>query len=74
MGLTWHCHYCPAVFPQFKALTEHYEANHAQHLKRYSVTNKLGKGRGIVQTTSEDEACRFFGWTPDECKVTILPK
>ncbi len=72
--LKWQCQYCPLEFPHFKALVTHYEDCHRHRLERFQVINKGGKGQGIIQATSEDEALRFFGWTPDECKIAILPK
>ena len=46
-----YCHYCPESFPHFRALLEHYESQHAQHLRQYAVVNKSGKGRGAVKAT-----------------------
>ncbi len=61
------CGYCHKRVPHFRALFEHYESAHKPYLKRYSVRHD--NGRGIVQATSEDEACRFFGWIRKDCKV-----
>lgn len=67
-----YCAYCQEICPHFKALLEHYEAKHKERLKRFAVINRHGKGRGIVEATSLEEACKFYDWNIKDCVVKEL--
>lgn len=69
MALRFLCNYCPAEFPNFKGLVEHYEANHADKLKRYDIRNRSLKQSGLVYATSAQEACESLGWMIGDCLV-----
>lgn len=67
--LTWQCNYCPETYPNFRELLEHYEQNHNRELRRFEVRHLKSKSKGIVSATNSEEACEFFGWNSQECKV-----
>ncbi len=68
------CRYCSAIFPNFKALFDHYKEHHKDHLKWYNVCHKKRGGQGSVEATSEEEACKFFGWQIGECEIKQADK
>jgi hypothetical protein len=72
MKLNWQCNYCPEKFPNFKLLLEHYESKHKQDLKRFQIRHIKTKASGIVSATNSEEACEFFGWNSQDCKIKVI--
>ena len=70
--LNWQCNYCPEIFPNFKLLLEHYENKHKQELHRFQIRHIKSKASGIVSASNSEEACEFFGWNSQDCKVVTI--
>lgn len=66
------CNYCTEPFLNFKALLEHYACFHKEKLARFMIRRKVKDGQGIVEVTSQEEACRFFGWDIKDCNIVLI--
>ena len=71
---TFNCQYCQTELPHFKALVEHYEAEHREHLRWYRVDRKDKGGQAIIRATSKQEVCRLLNWKEADCIISLEPE